>query len=71
MLTAAERALIRRRIDEAARAGLGPKARPGHPSRFASLTQVANRGREVTYPSLTEYDRMPVRRPNILRALNG
>ena len=71
MLTAAERELIHRRIDEAARAGLGPIARPGHPSRFGWLRQAANTGREVTFPSLTVYDVMDIHRPKILSALNG
>lgn len=71
MLTAAQRELIHRRIDEAARAGLGPIARPGHPSRFASLTQVVSRGRKVTCPSPEYYETLPPSRPAILAHLNG
>jgi hypothetical protein len=71
MLTAAERELIRRRIDEATRAGLGPIARPGHPSRFQSVIQVVSSGREVTYPSLSYYEELRMTKPRILAALNG
>jgi hypothetical protein len=71
VLTAANRKAIHEAIDRATRAGLGPIARPGHPSRFQSITVVANRGHEVRHPSLEVYDSMPPSKPRILQALNG
>jgi hypothetical protein len=70
-LTATDRNRVRTAIDAAARAGLGPNARPGHPSRFTSVVTVVNYGHEVIRPSLTDYDQWSIRRPKILQALNG
>ena len=72
MLTASDRKRIREAIDRATRAGLGPIARPGHPSRFGFMTVVASAGHEVRpHPTLGDYDNMPAHKPAILRALNG
>ena len=75
MLTAAQRELIHRRIDEATRAGLRPArrdARPGHPSRFGWLKTAHTAGREIMpLPTLSDIDEWDLRRPQILKALNG
>ncbi len=71
-MTGSERRELAQRISDCRRAALGPNARPGHPSRFGFVRQAADRGREILpTPTLAEIDAMDIRRPKILRALNG
>lgn len=71
-MTGSERRELAQRISDARRAALGPDARPGHPSRFGFVRVAAQTGREVLpAPTLAEIDRMDIRRPKILSALNG
>lgn len=70
-LTSEQRKALKEAVSAATRAALPPNARPGHPSRFGALVVAANRGREVTLPSLGYYDSMYGGKPAILKGLNG